>query len=331
METSSDRRGRILSGMRPTGPLHIGNLVGALNNWVALQDDYDCFYMIADWHALMSEYHESSGIREATYEVLADFLGAGLDPERSCLFRQSDVAGHAELHLILSCVTPVGWVERCPTYKEQLKELEAKEINTYAFLGYPVLQAADILIYRADLVPVGEDQLPHLEITREIARRFNALIGRVFPEPQAKLTESARLLGLDRRKMSKSYGNAIYLSDSAEALTEKVMGMITDPQRARRTDPGRPDYCNVHSYYEAFAPEAADEVAGKCRAAAFGCTDCKAALAERMNQSLTPIRQRRQAAIADTARLDRILADGADRARTEAGQTMRLIHDALGF
>ena len=317
--------------MRPTGPLHIGNLVGALNNWVALQDDYDCFYMIADWHALMREYHDSASIRQATYEVLADWLGAGLDPERSCLFRQSDVPHHAELHLILSCLTPIGWLERCPTYKEQLKELKAKEVNTYAFLGYPVLQAADILVYRADLVPVGEDQLPHLEITREIARRFNNLVGQVFPEPQAKLTRSARLLGLDRRKMSKSYGNAIYLGEAPEAVTGKVMNMITDPQRARRSDPGRPDYCNVHSYYQAFAPELAEEVAEKCRNARWGCRDCKKLLAERINRFLDPIRRRRQAAIADTARLERVLADGAERARDATRRTMELVHEALGF
>jgi len=214
---------------------------------------------------------------------------------------------------------------------ERVSRRDRHPADTYAFLGYPVLQAADILIYRADLVPVGDDQLPHLEITREIVRRFNNLIGQIFPEPQPKLTASARLMGLDRRKMSKSYGNAIYLSDPSEVLAEKVMSMITDPQRARRTDPGRPDYCNVHTYYEAFAPEKADEVAEKCRSAAWGCRDCKGALADRMNQVLEPIRERREAAVADTAELDRILAQGADRARQEADQTMRLVHDALGF
>jgi tryptophanyl-tRNA synthetase len=325
------KHGRILSGMRPTGPLHLGNLVGALQNWVALQDDYDCFYMIADWHALMSEYHASKGIRQATYEVLADWLGAGLDPDRACLFRQSDVAGHSELHLILSCITPIAWLERCPTYKEQLQELEAKEVNTYAFLGYPVLQAADILIYRADLVPVGEDQLPHLEITREITRRFNALIGPVFPEPQSKLTRSARLLGLDRRKMSKSYGNAIYLGDAPEVLTQKVLSMISDPKRPFRRDPGHPDECNVHSYYAIFAPDEAPTVAEQCRKAEIGCQDCKRALAERMNAVLAPIRDRRQAAIADVPALERLLAKGAERAREETDTTMRLVHDALGF
>ena len=327
---------RILSGMRPTGPLHLGNYVGALKNWVALQDECECFYMIADWHALMSEYENSSSIAGYTREVLADWVAAGLDPERSVIFRQSDVPGHAELHLILSAITPLSWLERCPTYKEQLQELgkNHKDVNNYAFLGYPVLQAADILMYRADAVPVGDDQLPHVEITREIARRFNNMIGPVFPEPQSKLVENAegqRLLGLDRRKMSKSYGNAIYLRDDADTVKTKVMGMVTDPQRKRKSDPGRPDYCNVHTFYRLFAPDLAEDVAEKCRGALWGCVACKAQMADRLNRFLDPIRQRRAELTGDPSRMDAILARGAEKAGEVAAETMVKVHEALGF
>jgi len=322
---------RILSGMRPTGPLHLGHLVGALSNWRDLQDTYACFYVIVDWHALLSEYHDSGKIREFSRVIAAEWIACGIDPERSTLFVQSQVPEHCELHVILSAITPIGWVERCPTYKEQLKELSSKDVNTYGFLGYPVLQAADILLYRAHAVPVGEDQLPHIELTREIARRFNSLFGEVFPEPEAKITRTSRLLGLDRRKMSKSYGNTIALADAPEAVREKVMGMITDPQRARRTDPGRPDYCNVHAYYEAFAPELAEEVAEGCRTAGIGCRDCKGRLAEILVETLRPIRERREALLADDEALEAILEAGRKRASDEARATLAAVHRGLGF
>lgn len=321
----------ILSGMRPTGPLHLGHLAGALNNWRALQDECRCFYMVADWHALMSEYHDSKGIAEFTRITVAEWVACGLDPERSVLFVQSSVPQHAELHLILSCVTPIGWVERCPTYKEQLKQLAKKDVNTYAFLGYPVLQAADILLYRANLVPVGEDQLPHLEITREIVRRFNNVVGKVFPEPEGRLTPVPRLLGLDRRKMSKSYGNAVNLADDPEEVRQKIRGMITDPQRARRSDPGRPEYCNAHSYYRAFMPEEAPEIAEQCRTAEIGCVDCKKRLAEGLCRVLEPIRDCRNHLLADRSQLDAIIAQGNQAARAAAEETMSAVHDAMGF
>ncbi|HRU05224.1 MAG TPA: tryptophan--tRNA ligase [Candidatus Brocadiia bacterium] len=321
----------ILSGMRPTGPLHLGHLAGALGNWKALQDEYNCFYMVADWHALMSEYHNSKSIREFSEVLMAEWVACGIDPQRSTLFVQSHVPQHAELHLILSCVTPIGWLERCPTYKEQLQQLAAKDVNTYAFLGYPTLQAADILLYRANLVPVGEDQLPHLEVTREIARRFNGIVGEVFPEPQGKVTKSARLLGLDRRKMSKSYGNAVGLADEPEEIRSKIMSMITDPQRARRSDPGRPDYCVAHSYYEAFLSDEAPAVAEKCRTAAVGCVDCKKRLAEGLCAVLQPIREKRNELLNDRDKLGRLIEDGGKAAAKAAQSTMGAVHQALGF
>jgi len=324
-------KGRILSGMRPTGNLHVGHYKGVLENWASLQDDYECYYMIADWHALMSEYKDSSSLAEYSYVVAAEWIACGLDPERSTLFVQSHLPAHSELHLILSCITPLGWLERCPTYKEQLQQLQHKEVNTYAFLGYPVLQAADILLYRADTVPVGEDQLPHLELSREIARRFNSLFGEVFPEPKAKLTRSPRILGTDRRKMSKSYGNAIELADEADAIGKKIGGMITDPERIRKTDPGRPEVCNVHSYYEIFVPAEVEMAGSKCRAAEWGCTDCKRHLAERMNDLLRPIREKRNELLAERGRLDEILANGNKKAAAMAGETMRLVRQAVKF
>ncbi len=321
----------ILSGMRPTGPLHLGHLVGALENWRDFQDDHRCFYMVADWHALMSEYRNSGTIAQFSREIVAEWIACGIDPERSTIFLQSKVPQHSELYLILSTVTPIGWVERCPTYKEQLRELASKEVNTYAFLGYPVLQAADILLYKADVVPVGDDQLPHLELAREIARRFNSLFTEVFPEPQAKLTKRARLLGLDRRKMSKSYGNFVALADEAQVIQDKVMSMVTDPQRIRRTDPGRPDYCNVHAYYEAFLPELSEEVAAGCLSAAFGCVDCKARLAEGLEAFLEPIRNRRNELLSSPGQLDSIISSGNEIALEEASNTMAEIREAVGF
>ena len=325
-------KGRILSGMRPTGPMHLGNLAGALRNWVTLQDDYECFYSIVDWHALMSESAHTGVIAQYTWEVLADWLAVGLDPKRSPIFIQSHVPQHAELHMVLSCITPIPWLERCPTYKEQLQEMRDHDLTNYAFLGYPVLMAADILLYRADTVPVGDDQLPHLELAREIGRRFNHLYGEVFPEPQALLAPTSRILGLDRRKMSKSYGNFIALADSPDTIREKVMSMVTDPQRIRRSDPGRPDYCNVHSYFEAFGdPQEAQQVAQRCRAAEWGCTECKARLAEVLVELLAPIRGRREQLLRERKELEGIVEAGSRRAREEAAKTMDLVHRALGF
>ena len=317
--------------MRPTWPLHLGHLVGALRNWKELQSEYECYYMVADWHALLSEYRDPSRIAEYTRTMAAEWIACGLDPDQSTFFVQSKVPEHAELFVILSTITPIGWVERCPTYKEQLKELAAKDVNTYGFLGYPVLQAADILLYRANAVPVGEDQLPHLEITREIARRFNALLGEVFPEPQAKLTKSSRLLGLDRRKMSKSYGNYIALAEDDKTIREKVMTMITDPKRVRRTDPGHPDICNVHAYYEAFAPDKAAAVAEACRNATVGCADCKRQLAELLIEYLSPVRKRRAELLENPKHVDDILERGLKKAAKVAQETMRAVHKVLAF
>jgi len=330
--SNAKRRKRILSGMRPTGRLHLGNLVGALWNWRDLQDAYDCFFMIADYHALMSEYASPAGIADASREVMIDFLSCGLDPEKSVIFRQSDVPEHAELHLILSAYTPISWLERNPTYKEQMEQLKTKDIHNYAFLGYPVLQAADIVLYKADVVPVGEDQLPHLELTREVVRRFNSLVGRnVLVEPQAKLTQSPRLLGTDRRKMSKSYGNQIDLADTPETIRKKVLSMITDPKRIRRNDPGHPEECNVCQYYRTFSPAEHDEVAERCRSAAWGCTDCKARLAEVLVELLAEPRTRRAELEAHPERLTELLADGARRAQAVARETLEEVKSLTGL
>ena len=313
--------------MRPTGPLHLGHLVGAMGNWANLQDEYDCYYMVADYHALMSEYHQPEIIPQATRDVVLDWLACGLDPQRSVIFRQSDVPAHAELHLILSCIVPIGWLERVPTYKEQLQQLRHKEINTYAFLGYPCLQAADILLYRADTVPVGEDQASHLELTREVARRFNGLFGELFPEPEAlilKEREGGRLLGLDRRKMSKSYNNAIDLKEEPEVISRKVASMITDPQRKTKADPGRPDYCNVATFYRIFCPELYKEleVATKCSGAGWGCVECKKNMYGGLAEYLRPIQEKRRELAESPETIDEILQTGAAKASERANQTL---------
>ena len=321
---------RIFSGMRPTGKLHLGHLVGALQNWVALQDEYDCVYGIVDWHALMGEYEQSQAIRGNIFEMALDWLACGIDPEKSILCVQSEVPEHTELFMIFSCLTPLGWLERNPTYKEQLREIKTRDLQTYGFLGYPVLQAADILLYKATSVPIGEDQLPHLELTREIARRFNFLYKQeVFADCEAILTPTPRLLGLDGRKMSKSYQNAINLSDSPEEVTAKVKQMFTDPARVRRSDPGHPEQCNVHSYYQVFAPELGEEVAGWCRRAEKGCTDCKLLLAERLLARLAPIQEKRAEFQQDPARIVEILAEGKTRARQIAGATLHEVKEAV--
>ncbi len=322
---------RVLSGMRPTGKLHLGNYLGALDNWVRLQDDYRCFFFIADWHALTTGYAESREIPENLMEMAADWLGAGLDPERATLFIQSRVPEHAELHVLFSMLTPIAWLERVPTFKEMVEQLGI-ESPSYGLLGYPVLQAADILVYKANYVPVGVDQVPHIELTREIARRFNYLYGPVFPEPEAKLTEIPKVPGTDGRKMSKSYNNAIYLSDSAEVITAKVKPMMTDPARKRRSDPGNPEVCPVFDLHKIFTPSDDREwCATGCRSAGIGCLDCKGVLLKHLIPALSKIRERREQYIQRPRELEEVLEDGSARARRVAGETMAQVREAIGL
>ena len=323
---------RILSGMRPTGKLHLGHLVGALDNWIKLQDEYECLFMSADWHALMSEYEDTHELSENIIDNLVDWLSVGIDPEKSTIFVQSHVPQHAELHMVFSCITPLGLLERCPTYKEQMREVKARDLNTYGFLGYPVLQAADILLYKANKVPVGQDQLPHLELTREIARLFNNLSKKeTFPSPDAILTKTPKLLGLDGRKMSKSYLNTINLSDNPEVITRKISTMFTDPQRIKLTDAGHPDICNVFVYYSTFVPESKDEVRDWCVNAKSGCTECKKKLASHIIERLAPIQKKREALLKDKAGLMKILDEGAKKASAIALETMKEVRLALNL
>ncbi|MEI6207982.1 MAG: tryptophan--tRNA ligase [Desulfuromonadales bacterium] len=323
---------RVVSGMRPTGKLHIGHYHGVLENWVRMQDSYDCFFFVADWHSLTTEYADTSGIAESTREMVLDWVAFGLDPAKSVVFRQSLVPHHSELNLILSMVTPVSWLERCPTYKEMQDNLETKDLSTFGFLGYPVLMAADIILYKANLVPVGHDQLPHLEITREIARRFNHLFGSVFPEPEALLTETPKLLGLDGRKMSKSYGNSIYLSDTAEDTSKKVMSMVTDTERVRRVDPGDTERCVAFNLHRIYVPqEKLDEIIPACKSAAIGCVECKKILAGCINERLSPFRARRDELTVNPRFVDDILADGSSRASQISDAVMAEVRTALKF
>ena len=324
------KKGRIVSGMRPTGKMHLGHLHGALLNWKRLQEEYHCFYFIADWHALTSEYGHTDIIRESTYEIIMDWISVGLDPEVSTFFIQSDIKEHAELYLLFSMITPLPWLERNPTYKEQLRELTQRDLYTYGFLGYPVLQAADILMYKANGVPVGEDQAPHVELTREIARRFNHLYGEVFAIPDVLLTPMSKLLGMDRRKMSKSYGNAIFLTDSDEEIDRKVSQMITDPQRARKNDPGDPGVCNVFSFHEIYTDEhKVNDISEACPDAKIGCVDCKKQMAESLKKGLAPIKAERRALEADPDKVKDIMADGNRRSRAVAEQTMAEVREAI--
>jgi tryptophanyl-tRNA synthetase len=323
-------RKRIVSGMRPTGALHLGNLHGALSNWIRMQDDYDCFFFIADWHALTSDYEDPGNIGAYSLNMMIDWLGAGLDPEKSTLFVQSSVTVHAELFLLLSMITPVPWLERNPTYKEQIDALTSRDLSTFGFLGYPVLQAADIIIYRANGVPVGIDQAPHIEITREIARRFNYLYDRIFPEPETILTETSKILGLDRRKMSKSYNNAIFLSDTPDEIRKKTSQMITDPQRIKRTDPGNPDVCNVFTFHRFYSSaETVAEVDAACRTAQIGCVECKKKMAEYLITYLAPIRDRIAHFRQNPAMVKDIIRSGNKKAAEEAGKTMKLVRKAI--
>lgn len=385
------KRKRVLSGMRPTGPLHIGHYFGALSNWLKLQEEYDCYYFVADWHALTTHYADTSQVAQNTLAVAADWLAAGLDPEKATIFIQSQVPDHAELHLLLSMVTPVSWLERVPTYKEQIEQLRDKDLGTYGFLGYPLLQSADIVIYDADLVPVGEDQVPHIELTREIVRRFNAAFGpvnwrrlrpkalaelakqlnlaldpgegkfeaahervelalrpltldhrlsllanarvpmlQVLREPASMLTETPRLPGTDGRRMAKSYGNAIWLTDPPEEIRAKVRNMMTDPQRVRRTDPGRPEVCPVFAYHKLFSDAATiAEIDRDCRTAAIGCVDCKAKMADGLVRWIEPIQTRRREFAAHPAKVWDILDAGSAKARRAAKRTMKRVREAI--
>ena len=323
---------RIVSGMRPSGRLHIGHYHGVLENWVKMQDSYDCFFFVADWHSLTTEYADTSGIAQSIRDMVLDWIAFGLDPEKCVIFRQSLVPHHSELNLILSMVTPVSWLERNPTYKDMLDNIEQRDLTTFGFLGYPVLMAADIILYKATRVPVGQDQLPHLEITREIARRFNHLYGQVFPEPEALLTETPKLPGLDGRKMSKSYNNSIYLSDDADTTTKMVMSMVTDTNRVRRADPGDPDVCVAFNLHRIYVPqEKLDEIMPACRGAQIGCVDCKKILAACINERLAPFRAKREELAANPAFVDDLLREGSRKASLISDAVMTEVRTALKF
>lgn len=312
--------------------MHLGHWVGALSNWVSLQESARCFFMVADWHALMSEYKNTYQIKDIMLDNVADWLAWGIDPEKSVIFIQSEISEHLELFMILSFLTPLGWLSRCPTFKEQIKQLKEKEINTHAFLGYPVLQAADILLYKANFVPVGEDQLPHLEITREIVRRFHFIYGKeVFVEPQPFLTKIPRFLGLDGRKMSKSYNNFIALDEDDDSIKRKVLSMFTDPQRLRRQDPGHPGICNVFSYYKVFKPELEEEVYSWCTKSIKGCKECKADLAAIIVGLVAPGRERKKKFLNDKDLVYNILKEGGRKARMFAEETLREVKKAMGL
>lgn len=322
----------ILSGMRPTGKLHLGHLVGALDNWIKLQEEYQCYFMVADWHALMSEYENTTELSENIVDNVIDWLSVGIDPDKSTIFVQSEVPEHLKLYMIFSCLTPLGLLERCPTYKEQMREVKMRNLNTYGFLGYPVLQAADILLYKASKVPVGKDQLPHLELTREIARLFNNLYKKdIFPYPDAILTETPKLLGLDGRKMSKSYLNTINLSDTPELITKKISTMFTDPKRVRLSDKGHPDTCNVFSYYSTFVPEMNDEIRDWCMNATVGCTECKKNLAGKIIARLAPIQKRREELSKNKDGIKKILDAGREKASSVASQTIKEAFKAVNL
>ncbi|HLG43384.1 MAG: tryptophan--tRNA ligase [candidate division NC10 bacterium RIFCSPLOWO2_12_FULL_66_18] len=324
-------RKRVLSGMRPTGRLHMGHLFGALDNWRNLQEEYDCFFFIADWHALTTDYADPSQIKTFTIEVVLDWLAAGLDPRKATFFVQSRLPEHAELHLLFSMFTPLAWLERVPTYKEQREQITDKDLGTYGFLGYPLLQAADILIYKAHYVPVGVDQVPHIELTREVARRFNFLYRPVLVEPEPLLTEFPKIPGTDGRKMSKSYDNAIFLSDTPEEITAKIKPMITDPARKRRTDPGNPEVCPVYDLHKVFTPKAERDsyIVPGCTTAGIGCLDCKQALLKHALPMLAPISERRAELARDPDTVLEILEDGTARAKKVASETLAEVKAAM--
>jgi tryptophanyl-tRNA synthetase len=317
--------------MQPSGLMHLGNHLGALENWKSLQGQYECYFFVADWHALSTNYADTGRIREFSRELLIDWLAAGIDPERSTVFIQSRIPEHAVLHLLLSMMTPISWLERNPTYKEKQEEIKEKDLSTYGFLGYPVLQAADILLYKPDFVPVGKDQLPHLELTRELARRFNDIYKtQVFPEPKEHLTKFPKVMGTDGRKMSKSYGNTINLSDAEPVVRQKLKTMVTDPARVRRSDPGNPDVCPVYDFHKIYSPQAVQEQINKdCRTAAIGCIDCKKLVADRIVERLTPVWDARGRLSKDPAYLNDILTEGSNRAGKVAKATLHDVTEAM--
>ncbi|WP_213974122.1 tryptophan--tRNA ligase [Tepidanaerobacter acetatoxydans] len=320
----------VMSGMRPTGRLHMGNMMGALTNWVKLQDDYDCFFVVVDWHALTTGYQNTEDLKENIRQMVIDWISVGLDPKKCNIFVQSHVKQHAELHLLLSMITPLSWLERCPTYKEQLKQLESREINTYGFLGYPVLMATDILIYKANKVPVGKDQEAHIELSREISRRFNYIYKPVFLEPEALYTEFKVLPGIDGRKMSKSYDNYIEISAGPEIIKQKVKMMITDPARIRKNDPGHPDICNVYAFYTAFDKQNnIQELKEACEKGQIGCVECKKKLANLIITKMQPIHQKRKELEQNPKTIDDILDNGAKRARLVAEKTLEEVRNAM--
>jgi tryptophanyl-tRNA synthetase len=322
----------IVSGMRPTGRLHLGHLHGALKNWLALQQQYRCYFFVADWHALTTDYASPQGIQQSTSEMVIDWLSVGLDPTRCVIFRQSRVKEHAELHLLLSMIVPVPWLERNPTYKEQIKEVVGKDLSTYGFLGYPVLQAADIVMYKATKVPVGVDQAPHVELTREIVRRFNQIYRPIFPEPDVLLTETQKLPGLDGRKMSKSYNNAIFLSDTPEEIDQKLSRMMTDPARVRRTDPGEPEKCPAFQLHKIYCtPDEIEYVSKGCRTAGIGCLECKKVMIKHVIDDLAPVREKRAVYESKPEEVDAVLANGNRTAQQQASETMTEVREALGL
>lgn len=325
----------IVSGSRPTGNIHLGNYFGAISNWVNLQEEYDCNFFIADWHALTTGYADTESLRNNTLGLLADYIASGVDPKKAVIFQQSQVKEHAELFLLLSMNTPLSWLERCPTYKDMIMNLQDKGIvTTYGFLGYPALMAADILLYKANCVPVGEDQTPHLELAREMCRRFNFLYGKdVFVEPEPIFTKAKVLPGTDGRKMSKSYGNTIALSDTPDEVNKKVRGMITDPARIRKDDPGHPDVCSVYAFHKVFSEDKVDSICEQCKKGEIGCVACKKMLAESVAELHTPIYEKRTELLSKPDTLIDILNDGSNRARLKAQATMEEVRSAvrIGF
>jgi tryptophanyl-tRNA synthetase len=322
----------LMSGMRPTGELHLGNYLGALDNWIQLQEEFNCYFSIVDWHALTTAYKEVDQLEDRIFDMACDWLASGLDPNKCAIFRQSEIKEIAELHLLFSMIIPLSWLERVPTYKDQLQQLKEKEINTYGFLGYPLLQSADILICQAEVVPVGEDQVPHIELTREIGRRFNHLYNtEIFIDPLARLTENKVLPGLDNRKMSKSYKNYIPLSASPDEVLTKVKSMVTDPERIRKDDPGNPYICSVYAYHKIFNTENRAEVEVACKAGSIGCMQCKRMLADKLIELIQPIHERKQDLIQRPDYVRDVLAEGAKKTRIKANETMEKVRKIMGI